>query len=188
MPRASLEFAATLYQEQNELLESMRDDDDSVLDAIYDAQKRYDDYVRKLSTQPEVVAAVPSFVNDRYNAYFQAAAWHVVYLSQNTDVLDKMFMLEYAPGDAPRWTDHRSFHFLEEKEADYIINYLKTKEEEDWLSTVDNYISRNRRAEHLNLFVREGKLRFSGNFWDVASYFNTPQSVSYTHLTLPTSV
>ena len=39
MPRASLEFAATLYQEQNELLESMRDDNDSVLDAIYDAQK-----------------------------------------------------------------------------------------------------------------------------------------------------
>ena len=71
MPRASLEFAATLYQEQNELLESMRDDNDSVLDAIYDAQKRYDDYVRKLSTQPEVVAAVPSFVNDRYNAIFK---------------------------------------------------------------------------------------------------------------------
>ncbi|PIB11585.1 hypothetical protein [Vibrio rotiferianus] len=166
MPRASLEFAATLYQEQNELLESMHDDDDSVLDAIYDAQKRYDDYVRKLSTQPEIVAAVPSFVNDRYNRYFQAAAWHVVYLSQNTDVLDKMFMLEYAPGDAPRWTDHRSFHFLEDKEADFIINYLKTKvEKKDWQTTVSNYISRNRRAEHLDLFVREGQYRFPRSFW-----------------------
>ncbi|USD52163.1 hypothetical protein J4N37_23720 [Vibrio sp. SCSIO 43153] len=177
MPRASLEFAATLHQEQNELLESMRDDDDSVLDAIYDAQKRYDDYVRKLSTQPEIVAAVPSFVNDRYNAYFQAAAWHVVYLSQNTDVLDQMFMLEYAPGDAPRWTDHRSFHFLEDKEADFIINYLKTKGEKLWLHSVSNYISRNRRAEHLELFVREGQYRFPSSFWGVGSYFHTAQSV-----------
>ncbi|WP_417763352.1 hypothetical protein [Shewanella sp.] len=176
MPRASLEFAATLYEEQSNLLERLHREDDAQLDAIYDAQHRYDQYVRKLADQPEVVTSIPDFADQRYNRYFQAAAWHVVYLSRNTDVLDKMFSLSFT---IDNWDDYNSFHLLEDNEADFIINYLKTKRVEDirWLYRVSNYIERNRRSEHLDLFFENGQFKYPGDFTSVLGYFYTERSI-----------
>ncbi len=178
MPRASLEFAAALYQEQDKAVRALYQEDDDVLDDIYDAQKRYDDYVRELSIKPEIVTVVPDFADEGYNAYFQAAAWHVVYLSKNTEVLDKMFTLEYQLTDVT-WSDHHSFHLLEDKEADFIIEHLKTKGEEErkWLFSVKNYITLNRLDKHLDLFIRNDQFRFPGSFSSVVNYFKVPKHI-----------
>lgn len=179
MPKSSVEFAAQLYEEQEEALAKINGEDDATLDRIYDAQKRYDDVVRELAEKSEIVEAIPSFAGQGFNTYFQAAAWHIVYLSRNTDVLKRMLTLEYNLTKS-EWTDHQSFHLLDDNTAEFVINYLKQIEitEERWLYIINNYIARNRLEQHLDLFIHDSKFRFPGTFTSVVNYFKTPENIN----------
>lgn len=181
MPKASLEFAAKLYDEYCDALgELWGVDDDEIFDDIYDTQNRYDKYVRELATKPEIVNSIPEFARNKAGDQdFINAAWHVVYLSQNTTILDELLSLVLAEDSS--WLDsNKMLHLLKDDEADVIINHLKSKDitKFDWLTRISQYIKNNRRKDHLDCFIHDNKLRFLDKYYTEISYFNLPLCVN----------
>ncbi len=153
MPEPTIEFAAQLYDEYQQAIKELDNEkDNDALADIYDKQCRYDTLVRELAIKSEIVDIIPSFAEKKKSRTFQLVAWHIVMLSRELDVLDKM--LKFYDQD---WRPGEALHLLSKYEASMIVQYLAEKKERPYLEIAGKYVVYNRLSQHLNLFIEGGE-------------------------------